>query len=393
MRVKFKELSIVLIYILMFISALSYMRFTVVDSPAWAYLHVLAMLSIIGIGFLYMIFSSQGKIQVDFLNGVLILLICYELMVSLVTSLFNVKTIVDVVSWPLLVMVFSHYSRTNDLPKCFSLITLCGITLVILFCFPNITKFKLYGDGDAIFTTYYSFAFLPILFLTCSSKIAKLYSFIVMLVMLLTLKRGAFLIVFLGLGIYYFMVKYTDESAKHQMRKYLSYFMGVLVLLIFVNYLIEKLDLNILLRLQNSLEDSGSGRLMIWDEIIWEFTKSSFIEKVFGHGFHSVFYQVKPLGIARYAHNSFVETLYDYGIVGLILIIYTVVLLMKKSIEMLKIKSKLTPIMFYSLVPMLILGLVSYFFEEAIIIIPISVVWGVCLGRFTREKNLRAEGL
>ena len=68
----------------------------------------------------------------------------------------------------------------------------------------------------------------------------------------------------------------------------------------------------------------GAGRTRIWNQVIDYYKASPTREKVLGHGFHSVFYQIRPLGIARYAHNSLLESLYDYGIVGLTLVLIVV---------------------------------------------------------------------
>lgn len=390
MKIKIKDFYAILLYVLMFISALSYMRYTVLEVSIWMHVHLLAMLLIDGICLSYIIFFMFRKSEkLNFLSLFLLFFVFFELSTSVLHSLLGIRALVDIIPWPFLFIVFNHYSKNNNLPSCFSTLTLCGITLIILFSIPNIYKARLFHDGDAIFSTYYCFAFLPMVYLSCSKNVSKFYSIVVALVMLFTLKRGAFLIVSFGITLYYFIMNYIEGSSKKILRRYVFLFTFLVFIALIGNYIIDKFGLNILVRLENSLEDSGSGRLQIWEEVLWYFNISSFSDKIFGHGFHAVFSEVMPLGIQRFAHNSYIETLYDYGIIGLVLLLYFNLKLVVKSIKMLRIKYKLTPVMFFSLVPMVILGLISYFFEESTIIIPISVVWGICFGLFNRENKSR----
>ena len=389
MRIKVKELFVIIMYIIMFVSALSYMRFANVEANIYFNIHMLAMLSLDILCLLYIFFSFSGKnAKIDRFSILLFLFLCHEVATSSLNSLLNLRFFIDALPWPLLLIVFVNYFKTNDLPKSFPIISVLGITLVVLFSIPNIIKHVNYYDGDAIFTTFYSIAFLPMVFLTCSKKISNIYSFIVTLVMLFTLKRSAFLIVTFGLMVYSLVKKYIESGKGKNIRKYISYFAFVIIFVFFLNYIIDTFNLSILTRLENSLEDSGSGRLFIWNEVFMSFINSSFIDKLFGHGFHSVYYYVQPLGKQRYAHNSFLETLYDYGFVGLLLLLCIISIIVIKSIKMIREKNKLAPVMFYTLVPMMVLGLVSYFFEESSVIIPICTAWGLCLGKFSRERKL-----
>lgn len=51
------------------------------------------------------------------------------------------------------------------------------------------------------------------------------------------------------------------------------------------------------------------------------FNVSNLREKIWGHGFQSVYYRLRPGGFSRFSHNSYIEYLYDYGIIGLSLLV------------------------------------------------------------------------
>ena len=141
-----------------------------------------------------------------------------------------------------------------------------------------------------------------------------------------------------------------------------------------------KLNLNILDRLLSLKEDQGSGRLEVWKDVILCYNKSGLLEKLFGHGFHSVPSQVHPLGHFIYAHNSYLETLYDFGIVGMVCLIGIVIWLCVQELRLMKQKDKDAAAIFYTLVEIIILSMVGYFFDESRFILCIAIVWGISLG-------------
>jgi O-antigen ligase len=140
------------------------------------------------------------------------------------------------------------------------------------------------------------------------------------------------------------------------------------------------------------MEDGGSGRTEIWQTVWRKFASSPFSEKLFGHGFHAVAYKVMPLGYSRFAHNSWLEILYDYGMVGLGLIVILVLYFIVKTVKMIREKSAMSPVMGYTIVGMLVMATVSYFFEQSVIILPFCMVWGICVGSHYRNHHFELRG-
>ena len=381
MKFKVNNACIVLIYILTFVSALTYLRYTTTDVYAW---RILYLGSVLGINVLCIIYKlCRRAIILDRLMVVLAVIVLLELCVSYFSGLFVVPMIlVDVMAWPMMLSVYYDYSKENQLPEVFRKITLVGMVLVCLFTIPAL-RLRLSGGGRAaVFATYYCMTFLPMIFMFYKNRIAVIFSGIVTVLMLLTFKRSAFIIVLTGLFLYYVVSISNQENARKKIRRAALFAVGIIIFAFVGQYIIDKLNLNILQRLATIMDDGGSGRNRIWAQVMDYFRNSSSIEKWFGHGFHSVFYEIRPLGIARYAHNSFLETLYDYGYIGLSLVICVVLRIIIDTIRMIRHHDGYAPLMAYSLVPMLILGFVSYFFEQSVIILPLSILWGICMGSF-----------
>ena len=109
------------------------------------------------------------------------------------------------------------------------------------------------------------------------------------------------------------------------------------------------------------------------------------MERLFGHGFQSVYYSLRPGGFSRFAHNSYIEYLFDYGIIGLAILFVFVMSMIVFTVKLMNRKSKYTPVMGLLLVITIFLGMFSYFFEESNIIQPIAVSYGIILGLARKE--------
>ena len=82
-----------------------------------------------------------------------------------------------------------------------------------------------------------------------------------------------------------------------------------------VLYLENRSGLEIFDRFSKLSTDGGSGRDVIWAITLQAFNVSNLREKIWGHGFQSVYYRLRPGGFSRFSHNSYIEYLYDYGII------------------------------------------------------------------------------
>lgn len=389
MKVRIKDACILLIYLFSYIFALTYIYYGLTYSYSWKIVSSAPVFINIALGFIYLL--SKRYIRLEFIGILMFAIVTYELVVSAANNMFIIPNIIiDVIAWPLLFIVFLDYSRDNELSILIAnKITIIGMTLVcslVAFALTRITRFGAIG-GSTVFTTYLSFSFLPFVYLYCNKRLSTIFSAIVAVLMIFTLKRGAFIIVAIGISLYYILNSYiAGQQGKKIHRMILAVFILVAIYL-FGWYLIDKYNIGILNRLSNAIDDGGSGRTRIWELVLADFNNSSKSERLFGHGFHSVFYNLRPFGKARFAHNSLIETLYDYGYVGLVLLIIFIVYLLAKTIEMIRAKSTAAPVMSYTMVSMIVLTAISYFFEESVMTIPHAMIWGICIGRFIRDKD------
>ena len=153
-----------------------------------------------------------------------------------------------------------------------------------------------------------------------------------------------------------------------------------------VLYLENRSGLEIFDRFSKLSTDGGSGRDVIWAITLQAFNVSNLREKIWGHGFQSVYYRLRPGGFSRFSHNSYIEYLYDYGIIGLSLLVLFVLFLIIIEI-FIREKNKYAPVMGLLLIITIFLSAFSYFFEESNIIQPIAVAYGIILGQDYKERK------
>ena len=68
------------------------------------------------------------------------------------------------------------------------------------------------------------------------------------------------------------------------------------------------------------LNGDTNGRSAIWENVLEAFNASTLSEKLIGHGYHAFrFYKYSGYMYilnGNLAHNDYLNTLYDYGIIG-----------------------------------------------------------------------------
>ena len=327
----------------------------------------------------------------------LFLFVIYQVMISIITkSTYFPKFYTDLFGWPLAILVFSDYFSKYDLSEKMGYVILIFLFLFVFISFYSIRKYLTragdYG-GVIFYSTYSCITLLPLTLMTVKNPvIRKICILLVSMISLLSTKRGNLIALVFGI-IFYILVDIKVESNnKIKYKKMFKYIVLFILTIIFAYILVEYSNLGIFVKLRKLSTDGGSDRLLIWQFIIQKHKESSFLRRVFGHGFQSVYWVLKPLNITRFAHNSYIEYLYDYGYVGFIGLITFVVSLFKKLSTMIKDKFALSSYMVFTLIITVVFSLFSYLFEQSLVIMPIALTWGICIGRYNYNINNKKIG-
>ena len=160
-------------------------------------------------------------------------------------------------------------------------------------------------------------AIVPMLPLMKKKKYIYLLLLVVLMIAIMSLKRGAIFI--LGLCTLYILFFQLFVQSKKGLRVLFRNIIYIILLLIMFSYVIMDIynnSVGLSLRIEETLDGNSSSRDFIYSKIFESFLDSNIIHIFFGHG---VFETVRVVG--NYAHCDYLEILYDFGIIGLIIFV------------------------------------------------------------------------
>ena len=223
-----------------------------------------------------------------------------------------------------------------------------------------------YWSSGGINSIYFCVFLLPFCYLT-NRKIVRFSMMIIAgLLTIISGKRTALIAIILCA----FIPIITEKPGKKNRENkgsLLFLILACIILVFMAGYLSESIDITIIQRMQSIQEDGGSGRLTTYN-LVWEAVKNShFFHLVFGHGFNAVFKD--HISISS-AHNDFLEILYDYGALSLILYLIILGYFVTYAFKLRDRKSKYYQAYISALMMYITLSLVSH-----LIIYPTYIVF------------------
>lgn len=178
------------------------------------------------------------------------------------------------------------------------------------------TTIKTYGNNNA----YLLLSFLPMVYLNTSLKLRRVLTFILVIGVFLSLKRGAMVaLLFCLLGGFLLEKKFINK--KNLFEKFKRFFI-VVGAIIFLFFIYSKFADIFIERFEDFSGDSksfGSGRgniyFLIWDD--W-YSSDNIITYLLGKGYNSVQVLTKiKIGSALMAHSDVLNFVHSYGLLGI----------------------------------------------------------------------------
>lgn len=252
------------------------------------------------------------------------------------------------------------------------------IFITILACiYSYISIFKSYnilGIRGHFGVAYYALYLLPIM-LACEKRWLRIISIlIVSIVIISSVKRGGLVALVIGLLTYIIIAQLIN---KNNFKSAILLCSTLVIMSIFFYVMISFLGDNILERLFNSDDETGSGRLNIWESLVQRLFTQDIELWVFGNGHLSTtLYSWENLS----AHNDFLEILYNYGIFNLIIYLIFFISLAKYTLTSIRRRSKYAPslammLIVYSILSMISIIILSHTCTLAMITIGLLIGW------------------
>ena len=137
-------------------------------------------------------------------------------------------------------------------------------------------------------------------------------------------------------------------------------------------------------RLQSSIEDRGSGRVDIYEEVVDLISESSLEWMIFGHGHNAV---IRHLSQETSAHNDWLEVQFDFGVGGTVLYSLLHLSLIVKSRRLIRERSPYAAAFAMSYVMFCLMSATSHLIIYPSYIIFLVAFWGMVEGLTRGEQS------
>lgn len=251
--------------------------------------------------------------------------------------------------------LIGSYSIAQKYEKKNYIFILIGLT--ILACaysyFLIFHSFNTLGERGHFGIAYYSLYLLPIMLASDKRWIRIGSILIVSVVIISSIKRGGLVALVLGLLTYLIISRVIN---KQSIKSFAIMIATLLIMGVFFYMTISLIGDNILERLFDSSDDTGSGRLNIWQSLIQRLASQDLEAWILGNGHLSTtLYSWENLS----AHNDFLEIIYDYGIINFLAYFAFFVSLARYTLQAIREKNTYAPSLAMMLVIYTILSMIS----------------------------------
>lgn len=318
-------------------------------------------------------------------------------MISILTSTFFSSERIEFVYFPTVLFWglayfifnrFTYYNPTviNSFLKYFYKLCIMLIILVLISVFAgSFVSTKDFTANNLVYLPYFAFPWA----LSNSNSKLRLYIILLMsIVVYFTLKRTVFIGFILSVFAYYLIDRIVNQGG---LNFKILFSMVSLTLLLYLSFTIldSKFGNVFTQRIEGISEDKGSGRFDIYDEVLFYQAKSSKAEWFLGHGHNSV---VKVTKEKASAHNDWLEILYDYGLLAILLYVIINGYLIKYIFRLIRCRSKFAAPFAVSYIIFFISSISSNVIIYPAHFILITSFWGAVIGTtFQKPLNRKSD--
>lgn len=314
------------------------------------------------------------------LYGIFSVLFCLTKLQFTVSNIYNLLMIM---AFPLCCSLFYIASKYFDILKQRKFIIFFYYLLLIFVSITNIWRLTGRLSYIMISNVYYLLALFPVILLFSKNK--NLIIILTSIPVITSEKRTAFLAFFLSLIVYFLVQSIFKKNFNKRIKQFFYGLLIVFFSLVILNVLESMFNVNIISRLLNLSNDKGSGRADMYLFMLKEFDKSSFTDKLFGHGLNS-----SAIALVEHddVHNDFIQILYEYGLIPFAFFMIFYFGLIGKTISSVIKRKKNSEYLVLSILIFLFLSLFSVFIVDFTYSITAAFTLGIVLNLVNYEVTL-----
>ena len=257
-----------------------------------------------------------------------------------------------------------------------------GIFVILWIAFIYNKLFLHQAGAGKLNSIFYLILLLPFILCIKHKLWRRCLILLLIIAAVISLKRTALLILFLGLIVYLWNRNTTDKS---RMIKMFGAIIGLFIVVIIVQ---EKFSVDILGKFEAMSEDGGSGRADIYKVLLENLFSRSLSSFLFGDGYYAV---VNLVGGT--AHNDFLEIFFDFGLIGFCAYLNIYRILIKNYIQMKKIQYLHANQFLVSIICFFVMSMLSHVIMIPSYMMFICLFWGMILSDYKKTISISKEKL
>lgn len=280
-------------------------------------------------------------------------------------------------------LIMNNKERFGTFVNLFSLVFIYSTAMFVVI---KLTQMRFFGLGAQTNVVFCVLTVLPWALFKDNKKLKILFLFVTLLAVVFSSKRSASIILVLSFIPIIIIIFPSKRIGAKQIVTFIVIGIAALLTLFYVND--TYLDNRLFDRFSDLSEDGGSGRDQIWEYVLNAYQNSDFTDQVFGHGH----YKVSLLGHATAAHNDFIEVLYDYGFIGLIIYLAIHISIIINIVRFRKKKRFFSNHYTVMWIIFLVMSLVSILIVQQRYLIYMGVFWGA-IDAYLQKEYIQIQRL
>lgn len=273
---------------------------------------------------------------------------CFSTMINETDIKELIKNIVFQSFWLIVFLFFSIYLKDRKRQKInfvFKLALLFTVITSVYYIYWSLTRPVIVLSGT-INTVYYPLLLIPLIFTKRSKFSTALIVLVVLFATLISEKRTALIALVLSIVVPVLVNPVSRHKSK--LRRTTLFLVIALVVVALSSVFVLYFEVDIIDRFMNLSLDGGSGRNQIY-AVVWDTIKGLNVKDLFiGNGFNAVAKDKIVMLIDSNvfgfeytsAHNDFLEVIYDYGIIGIILYAAFLIQMLRVTFKLYKKRSR-----------------------------------------------------
>lgn len=335
--------------------------------------------------------SSQSAVIL-----MVVLLLMLELASSFRNHRFTIGNLGDMLIWPMLILdAYLVCSRYEPEQHSFGFATYLSELVLVAAAVPLVlTHLRGYTYyGMIVRPVYFCFALIPFVLIQKDGFWKNAVIVLVCLMEVASTKRAGAIACIGGVCVYYILRLHIEGSLGKKMKAIAKYIVVAAVACAAISVYSMTHSIAILERFANLSNDGGSGRLEIWGKVFKAFLHLDKFQQMIGRGYQAVSAELQVINSHTInAHNDFVEYLYDFGYVGLVLLVLLYVFLFVQLYQLWSKKCWIAPAYGCCLFMLLVMSMFSYGFVQSTTIDFLCIFTG-CACALNRRKTPSGKGM